>query len=133
MAYFGISFRSIDPRQSVHEIAAGSVETVNIIDAYPRRSRCRWPARRVEFASSSGVVEAYVVHISLSGKMIHSKHINKLKQEFAAGTIPREALHLTGRTGTFRLKDLPENKQLPNYMLLIRSRNQTAVTVTVRY
>jgi len=131
--YWRAHSSNIEPVQSMHHIAAGSYESVLIHDAYPLRSRYRWSPRSIEFASSAGVVEVYAMQVSLAGTMRHKSYIQKLTEEFAAGSVPKDAVHLSGKTGRINLKDFPENNKLPNFMLLIRSTNETEVTVITRY
>lgn len=133
ISYLRVQSRIIEPVRSMHRIAAGSFEGVNIHDAYPPRSRKRWSPRSVEFESTAGVVEVYVVPVSLAGTMRHKNYIQQLTEEFAAGIAPKDAIHLSGRTGRMSLKNFPQNNKLPNYLLLIRSDVKTDVMVVVHY
>jgi hypothetical protein len=120
-------------QQSTHRIAAGGSERV-IISSKRSGVRRRRPPYSVEFQSSVGAVDVYVVPVSLGYRAQDWEHINTVTAEFAAGQVPKDVVAKeSGARGQIKLRDWWESKKTPSYLVLIRSANQTEVTVVVHY
>jgi hypothetical protein len=88
----------------------------------------------LEFASSAGAVDVYVVPCTIGYRKAEWDYVNKVTDEFAAGRVPIDvAAQASGVSGRIELKGLWKREGRPTYMVLVRSVNETEVKIVVHY
>jgi hypothetical protein len=125
------------PERTTHRIAARGFEQV-IVSSKRSGVRTHRPPYRLEFESSAGAVDVYVVPVSLGYRAEDREHIRKVTDEFAAGQVPKDVVaKSSGDRGQIKLRGwwqgLWERNRLASYLVLIRSANESEVTLVVHY
>jgi hypothetical protein len=124
------------PQRHTFHIFAGYVSRARIQDSYSDTSRPGTftpPIRphHLEFASSNGEVQVYVVRIS--GSVTEQMtQMTDLTEQFKSGTAPSTYLARgTGQNGKIKLHSWPFG--FCEYLLLVRSEQDSDVSVVVKY
>jgi hypothetical protein len=124
------------PERSTHRIAAAGFKPVIVSSKRSGVYRpSHRPPRRLEFESSAGAVDVYVVPVSLGYRAADREQIDKLTDEFAAGQVPEDVIaKSSGDRGQIKLREWwQQRNSLASYLVLIRSANESEVTLVVHY
>ncbi len=99
-----------------------------------RRSVLRHAPYCIEFQSTNGEVEVWVVPCSLAHRADAGAELARMTEEFASGRTPREVAGTsTGSHGRIYLADLWKKGTLASYAVFIRSRAATEVAMETYY
>lgn len=137
--YWSMVSNTPEPATTTHQIAPGGFEQVIVGN---KRSGIRGrgrPPYRLEFKSSGGPVDVYVTPVKLGYRAEYQERIDKLTEEFAAGQAPEDIVgKSSGKRGTITLRQwwqgwFERTKPGAAYLVLIRSENESEVTIIVHY
>jgi len=102
----------------------------------PRRSgiRSRRNPHHLKYEPAAGAVNVYVVRCTVGYRAEEREYINKLTDEFAAGQAPQDVVaKSSGHRGRLDLGGSWRRHHEASYLVLIRSANESEVTVVVHY
>jgi hypothetical protein len=122
-----------EPTRSTHRIEAGGVAQAM---ATPKRSgiRSRRNPRYLEYESAGGEVSVYVVRGTFGYRAADREQMQKLTDDFAAGQAPQEYVARSrGSRGRINLGGGWQRHHEASYLVLIRSANESEVTLVVHY
>ena len=122
-----------EPTRHTYLIKAGGVAQAIVT---PKRSgiRSRRNPHHLEYESAAGAVNVYVVRCTVGYRAEDREHINKLTDEFAAGQAPKDFVaKSSGDRGRINLGGAWQRHHEASYLVLIRSANESEVTLVVHY
>jgi hypothetical protein len=133
--YFRWWVRTPQPEASTHQIAAGGFARALVTSKSTGiRGRSHRPPHHLEFASSAGAVDVCVVPCTIGYRAEQWDYVNKVTDEFASGRVPQDvAAQASGNRGRIELKDLWRRDGRASYAVLVRSANESEVTLVVHY
>ena len=136
VGYFNWRARTPPPEATTHQIAAGGFARALVSgkrSSGAGRGSYR-PPHHLEFASSAGAVDVSVVPCTIGYRADQWARIDEVTDEFAAGRVPQDvAAQATGNRGRIDLKDLWRREGRPSWVVLIRSAQESEVTLVVHY
>lgn len=96
--------------------------------------RSRRNPSHLEYKSAAGAVNVYVVRCAAGYRAKDQEFIDKLTDEFAAGQPPKDFVaRSSGNRGRINLGGSWKRHHEASYLVLIRSANESEVTLVVHY
>jgi hypothetical protein len=133
--YFHWRARTPQPATSTHRIAAGGYARALVTGNRASGTRgSHRPPHHLQFASSAGAVDVYVVPCTIGYRKEEWDYINNLTEEFAADRVPAGvAARASGDRGRIDLRGLGRREGRASYVVLMRSAYASEVTLVVHY